>query len=323
MKYKYIIVVLISIFNMAVVHAQIVQYVMVDKKVIIDQGDSIFAAKVYAMSDVGFKLGAGQLYFDYDTTVFGGNIVQNQKLTILVDSTCLLGQQITSGPFSLYGQFITNDNAANRFSFSWQSNFSDGCLAASNFKVYITKLFEIHIDMTDSPNSIANAVCFETAGPFIDQTYTICGPQNCDIGDCIVHPGLRLSGDIFHCDDCRIVTKVSDYGLGSLRMAMECAGPGDSVLFDVVINNQQIALDTPAISTNASITLYAQDGQNITLTSVDANNVSTLIESHDLLKIIGLELIGKSDNSLIFEAKGNGSFEFERATMEKLLISTP
>lgn len=303
--------------------AQDIQYFIANEKVVVEGGDSLLMADVYAKSDAGFKMGAGQLYINYDTSFLGQNIVGQNRLEVITDTTTLLGKKLNGTPLSLYGQFIKNDNSASRLSFHWSANFSADCWPENNMKFYIGKLFTLRIQMLPGSTPLSPALCFETMTSYIDQTYTACGPGTCDVQNCLDYPGINLSNDTYYCRDCRIITKTTDFGIGSFRMAIDCAGPGDTVYFDVAVNDQHIELQAPMIEALAPITVFADPQQNITITHKPAGNATPLLQARQAIHFYGTKLYGKHNGSFILTTQGQGAYEFLNLELQNVDVQTP
>ncbi len=302
--------------------AQDVKYFLIEEALEIEGQDSFLTFEVYAMSDTGFKLGSGQLYFDYDTSVFGKNVVESNRIEIITDSTSVLGMSLLGSQSSFYNQFVLNDNIDGRFSFNWQSQFSDPCLSEMNVKLYLAKLFQVKILMANPTNQdLSSLVCFQSSGHFEDLTYTTCGPDICDLQDCISYPGFNITQDTFYCDDCRIVTKPSDYEIGSLRFAIQCTPPNDTIFFDITLNNEVIEIESESITVNKNLLIYSENfNRNIEITNRDINNNVPLLIIMQDLKFEGVSVIGKSTPSMILKLEG-GTVEYNNAVLDKIDIT--
>jgi len=156
-----------------------------------------YEVDVMISSTTDFKLGSGQLYFDYNPLAFGNSIETNGMVTITTTGHTL-GE--TSGPFGIYTSFITNDNTSSRLSFSWQQALSSGCISTNNATGVPTSIFHLRIDFIAGGSSVDPEVCFTSVPPFDDQTFTACGPEaTCTFPDCVDSPGMQLTDDNFDC----------------------------------------------------------------------------------------------------------------------------
>ncbi|MEM1323687.1 MAG: T9SS type A sorting domain-containing protein [Bacteroidota bacterium] len=159
---------------------------------------SSYEADVIISANTDFKLGSGQLYFDYNPLAFGSSVVAAGQVTITTLGYAL-GQ--TSGPFGIYSSFTSNDNSSSRLSFSWQQALSSECLPADNVTTTGTALFRLRIDFISGGDALDPGVCFTSAPPFDDQTFTACGSGagSCGFPDCAGASGVQLTDDFFDC----------------------------------------------------------------------------------------------------------------------------
>ncbi len=148
-------------------------------------------------SDADFKLGSGQLYFNYNTDAFGSSIFTNGGLTISYPSGCVLGQTVSI--FNIYNTFVTNDNTTSRFSFSWQQFFSSGAIPVDNITATPAVLFRVTMAFDTGGAGEPDNICFESGSAFDDQTFTACGPTAPQGVDCGAFPGTQLINDNFDC----------------------------------------------------------------------------------------------------------------------------
>ena len=153
----------------------------------------------------------------------------------------------------------------------------------------------------DDPIDVGSVVCFESAADFENLTFTTCGPENCDFQDCVANPGFNIENDSFYCEDCRIVSKTNDYYMGSLRFAIVCTPPSDTVHFDVGVDGQLIEIESDSILITKSLVIRSDFSRNITLTNADPANLVPLLIFEDEVVFHGLKIIGKTDDSMIFK----------------------
>ena len=124
-----------------------------------------------------FKLGSGQIYFNYNTTAFGNNIFANGSFTVSADygSGYFLGE--LAGFTNFYNINTLNDNTTSRVSWSFSQGVSSGAMTEV-VSATARKLIHIKIkyaDVNESP-----MITFEDNETLVsscrDQFYTACGP---------------------------------------------------------------------------------------------------------------------------------------------------
>ena len=113
-----------------------------------DDTDDFYEVDVLIESAVGFKLGAGLLYFNYNTAAFGTQVFTNGNIEITYPNgtspSYLLGSlHPTTLPF--YNNHVTNDNSLSRVAFSWQQALSSGSIAGNNVTATAVELFHLKI----------------------------------------------------------------------------------------------------------------------------------------------------------------------------------
>lgn len=148
-----------------------------------------------------FKLGSGQLYFNYNTAAFGTNVFTNGNIEFTYpNGTYVLGEHEKDFNFGdLYNNYVTNDNIPSRVSFSWQQNYAAGVFASENVTAVEAALFHVKIKYQDVGQ--APGVTFESSSVFDDQTFTACGPFGAvpplTSADCAGEPGTQITEDHF------------------------------------------------------------------------------------------------------------------------------
>ncbi|MEO1438733.1 MAG: T9SS type A sorting domain-containing protein, partial [Bacteroidota bacterium] len=103
------------------------------------------------------------------------------------------------GFLDVYNIFVTNDNTANRFSFSWQQAFSEGAIGSDNITNTPVVLFQVVLNYGPGGENEIDGICFESSDLFDDQTFTACGPADPGIADCFSASGTQLTSDNFDC----------------------------------------------------------------------------------------------------------------------------
>lgn len=175
-------------------HAQDVIFNLANPQ--ITGGGSSYEVDVLISSSATFKLGSGQLYFNYNTSAFGTNVVLNNRVTITQPSGSILA---TNVGFPFYNSFLATDNSTSRFSFAWQQALSSSCLVSNNITGTDQLLFHIKLDFTGSIQTAD--LCFHSIDPFDNQIFTACGPEtgNCTFASCATYPGTQITNDFFNC----------------------------------------------------------------------------------------------------------------------------
>ena len=176
-----------------------------------DGTDLFYEADVMIASDSDFKLGSGQVYIDYDNTVFGPDVNTNGALTITYPESggYLCGQTNVLG---IYSNHIAADNSndnptvgLSRLSFAFLQNLSSGSISADNVTSTPAPLFHIQIRYLSGQTSTSPQICFPDNGTggtvFQDQFTTACGPFTGGLAtvDCPGEPGTQLTSDSYDC----------------------------------------------------------------------------------------------------------------------------
>lgn len=124
-----------------------------------------------------FKLGSGQLYFNYNTDAFGTNIFDNNSFEVSANygNGYILGELSNSN--SIYDITTISDNTNSRVSWSFSQEMSSGAITEI-IGTTLKKLAHIkikYIDVNQPPE-----VAFENDERIVagckDQFYTACGP---------------------------------------------------------------------------------------------------------------------------------------------------
>jgi len=146
-----------------------------------------------------FKLGSGQLYFNYNTTAFGTNVEKNSGITVTnANPDFIAGQFVDIAAASIYGPFTTNDNTTSRVSWSFSQAFSRSTFAADNITDTPAKLCHLkikYIDVNEDPMLV-----FEDGAIYDDQFFTACGLDSggpFGSADCGAEAGSQIVNDTF------------------------------------------------------------------------------------------------------------------------------
>ncbi|MEO1437595.1 MAG: T9SS type A sorting domain-containing protein [Bacteroidota bacterium] len=161
--------------------------------------DTYLTFDVLLSSDVPFKLGSGQVYFNFNPIAFGTWIHTNSGVSVSFPDGSILSQQYLDF-LPIYNNFILNDNTDNRFSFSWQQAFSSGAIETENIGNSPAVLFQVRMNFEPGGSTQPDDLCFEAGNLFDDQTFTACGPASPTVADCFSESGMQLVNDLFSCD---------------------------------------------------------------------------------------------------------------------------
>lgn len=126
-----------------------------------------------------FKLGSGQLYFNYNTAAFGDNVSSNSRFEVTSDYSngYFLGQ--ASGFTDYYNISFINDNTTSRVSWAFDQGVSSGAmneLVTSTPKLMIHVKFT-YVDVLEDP-MVAFEVNEAEVASCLDQFFTACGPYD-------------------------------------------------------------------------------------------------------------------------------------------------
>lgn len=151
-------------------------------------------------SSGSFKLGSGQLYFNYNTAAFGESISTAGAIEVTYPEAegYICGQFVDVAEAAVYGSFVDNDNTTSRVSWAFAQVFSSSTFAADNVTDTQTKLAHIrvqYINVMEEP-----MFTFEDGAAFDDQFFTACGSSGggpFDTADCTNFAGVQLVNDSF------------------------------------------------------------------------------------------------------------------------------
>ncbi|MDH3246817.1 MAG: hypothetical protein OEM26_19505, partial [Saprospiraceae bacterium] len=117
-----------------------------------------------------------------------------------------------------------------------------------------------------------------------------------------------------------VVTNTNNTGPGSLRNAIECSEPGDTIRFAAAVNGQTITIDTPKIVVAHDLVLEADFSDHITLSNSDISHTNVLICIQGNLIINGLRMIGLSSESMVWTIETGGSLELFDSEIEQATV---
>lgn len=165
----------------AVVKAQSVKLTFANAENTNDGANDYYEADIMIETTGGmadFKVGSGQIYFNFNTAAFGENVKANGRFVMETPSNSLAGTTVFGGAANVYGPFIVNDNITSRVSTLFAQALSSGTIPTLNVTSTPTLLYHIkftYIDVTKAPNVTfveTNAELSQAQ----DQFFTACGP---------------------------------------------------------------------------------------------------------------------------------------------------
>ncbi|PIA79376.1 hypothetical protein BFR04_00555 [Gaetbulibacter sp. 4G1] len=180
--YKFLqqVVLLFSIITAASINAQNIQFTFANAQNTNDGTNDFYEADIMIGAIDGqadFRLGSGQLYFNYNTAAFGTNVRANNKIQITATPSpeYFLGEK--AGFTDFYDISVINDNTNSRVSWAFQQGVSSGAMTQLVTSTP-RKLIHIKLQYTDV-NQPPN-ISFEDNETLVnsarDQFYTACGP---------------------------------------------------------------------------------------------------------------------------------------------------
>lgn len=147
-----------------------------------------------------FKLGSGQLYFNYNTAAFGSNIGNTAAFDVSYPDDYIIAQKIAAFAVPFYGDFEINNNLTSRVSWGFDQVYSSLTIANDNVGPTSAKLIHIkfkYIDVNEDP-----MLEFHSGGVFEDLFFTACGSEpgsGVTAGeDCENYPNIQLTNDTFN-----------------------------------------------------------------------------------------------------------------------------
>lgn len=170
--------------------------------------DTIIGGEDYHQVDVmiasqssagNFTMGSGQIYINYNIQSLGIQVDNLGNVEAIFDEPqYLLGLKDNNfNVINVYSNPILNDNTASRLSISWQQDRGEGCIGRM-VEFVPQPLMKLRFKYAD--NSFPPDLCFETDPLFIGQTFTACGPYDCNslpAADCTNLPNEQVDNDNF------------------------------------------------------------------------------------------------------------------------------
>ncbi len=119
--------------------------------------------------------------------------------------------------------------------------------------------------------------------------------------------------EILGTSDCKLVTSPADTGAGSLRDAIDCANPGDTIMFHSSMFGDTIKFTSALININKDLTILADLADNIYIKGESTGRVLQVnIFKEVFLK--GLHIIAGSNN------EGRGLYVLGNCTIEDIIF---
>lgn len=149
-----------------------------------------------------FKMGSGQIYFDYNQAAFGPNVNGNTNLEITyVYPDYFLGE-LFAGVLNFYS-FVINDNTNSTVSWAFNENFPENLMTEF---VTATPRRLLHLkfrynNINQSPNVTFNTAIVDSTSQF----FTACGGSGSV--DCTNFPGTQFINAIFDSTNAVLTTE--------------------------------------------------------------------------------------------------------------------
>ncbi|WP_299134711.1 T9SS type A sorting domain-containing protein [uncultured Tenacibaculum sp.] len=274
-----------------------------------------YEADVYISSTVDFKLGKGQIYFNYNTTAFGNNVKANNRVEITALNTegYICGQGVDAASSAkIYSDFIVIDNISSRVSVSFVQTFSSSTFATNNVTSIPTKLFHIkikYVNINENP-----MVSFETG---ISQStnlfYTACGSASSgpfDGANCVDYEGTQLLGATFNSIGASRIDEIvwdGDTSISWLNNSNWDSGTVPTITNDIIIPN---VVNTPEVNSSVQINDLTVES----LSSFDISENGSVTIEGNLVNNGVFTMLSTASNSSSLLVKGttNGEVVYKR-----------
>ena len=177
MKHIYKSIYILTFLFSVLVNSQSVKFTFANSQIITEGVNEYYEVDVFIQTDGStsdFKLGSGQLFFNYNTAAFGPNVASNSNFEVSYPTVdgFICGQEIDAGGNVIYGNFVINDNSNNRVSFSYSQVYSASTFAnnnVTNLPLPLCRLKIKFLDTNEDPNFV-----FEPVWSFRQQTFSAC-----------------------------------------------------------------------------------------------------------------------------------------------------
>ncbi len=146
---------------------QKITYSFENAKISSEGDDYFYEVDIYVKSNVEFKMGIGQFYFDYNSLAFGENIQKTENLTVSFPDGSILGERVAN-VLDVYKPVI-NDATNSKLSIAWIQNVGEQSISL-NTNEKPTLLAHIKIKYENIAES--SDVTFDTRDSFTKLTHT-------------------------------------------------------------------------------------------------------------------------------------------------------
>jgi len=154
---------------------------------------NFYEVDVLIESSLDFKLGSGELFFNYNREAFGENIASNGKIELTHPSNYILGEVYE---YPAYKGFEKNDDGGG-FGIPYYQAKSYSLMPVNNITSTPKNLFHLKIEYLDV-NKSPDVVFLEPTGSLKNRTNTACGPYTSfNLPDCNNYSGAQITDITF------------------------------------------------------------------------------------------------------------------------------
>lgn len=145
-----------------------------------------------------FKLGSGQLSFNYNTEAFGSYVNANENFEVITEGGIVSQAIDNDSNKGIYGSFFREDTSASVVTWGYSQIYSSSTFANDNVTDVQTKLCHLKIKYQDETKDPIFE--FESGYPLDNQFSTACGEQAGNTSGyayCTGEPGFLIRNDEF------------------------------------------------------------------------------------------------------------------------------
>ena len=197
---KVVLILILLITGNFQTQAQDINFTFENAQITTDGIDEFYEVDIFISSTTDFRLGRGQLYFNYNTAAFGANISDNGGLEYTHGIDPMGGtilDEFFQGIIPLYNNFIQNDNTDARISVSFDQVVGASAIPENNVTATPRALLHIKIRYLDSSQD--PMLCFESSSLFNTLFFTACDGN--PSAACSTMPGVQVLNDTFDCSN--------------------------------------------------------------------------------------------------------------------------